>query len=142
MAVTRKLEVPGLRLFHPPDADVEEDVVETRRYRVRRLHVKGPWLTSEAEPGMGTRADVRILIFEDPAGGPVGDAVAEGRIRPLPGRYDLVPGTLGGLEATLREPVDVGNIPRAAYVAGEKRFFFVEWKGPAGPILDTLELDP
>lgn len=138
----RELRVPGIRLRYPPQADVDRGSVETRRYHVRKVHVRSPWLESEETPGVGTRYEVRILAFEDPEGAPVGDLLADGHLRPRAGEYDLVPGELAGREAVIREPVDATRTPRAAYVQGERRFFFVEWKGPAGSILETLELDP
>lgn len=135
-----ELRAPGLRVLHPSEAEVETGVVETRNHVIRKVHIRGPWMTSASEPGMGTRYDVRILIFEDPGGGPVEDPVESGRIQPDPHRYQLVPGTLGGLEATFRKPHDTGRMRRAAYVRGERRFYFVEWRGPADPILESLEL--
>lgn len=135
-----ELRAPGLRLLHPSDAEVKTDVVETRSHVIRKIHIRGPWLTSASQPGVGTRCEVRILIFEDPGGGTVDDPVETGRIAPDPGRYRLVPGTLGGLEATFRKPHDTGQMRRAAYASGERRFFFVEWRGPAEAILESLEL--
>lgn len=142
MTDERELAVPGVRLRYPPEADVEHRALETRRYRVRRIHVRSPWMESAETPGAGTRYEVRILAFEDPDGEPVGDLLADGPLSPRAGEFDLVPGELAGREAVIREPVDATRIPRAAYVQGERRFFFVEWKGPAGTILDSLELDP
>ena len=135
------LRAPGIRMRYPGDAEVTTDVVETRGHRIRKFHVRGPWLTSESKPGVGTRCEVRVLIFEDPGGGDVDDPVETGRIRPAPGKYDLIPGKLGGLDATFREPMDAGQVRRAAYARGERRFFFVEWRGPADAILESLELE-
>lgn len=126
---------------YPTDAEVTTDTVETRNHVIRKIHVRGPWLTSASEPGVGTRCEVRVLIFEDPEGGAVEDPLESGRIRPAPGEYDLVPGELGGLEATFRRPRDTGKIRRAAYAKGDRRFFFIEWRGPADAILDTLVLE-
>lgn len=135
-----EIRAPGVRVLYPPDAEVKTDVVETRNHLIRRVQIRGPWITSASEPGVGTRCEVRILVFEDPEGGPVEDPLESGRIRPEPGRYELVSGRLGGLKATIRKPNDPGQIRRAAYARGERRFFFVEWRGPAEPILETLEL--
>lgn len=140
-AADEVLQAPGVRMRYPGNADVSTDVVETRNHRIRKIHVRGPWLTSESKPDVGTRCEVRILVFEDPEGGRVDDPVETGRIRPAPGKYDLVPGQLGGLEATFRQPRDTREIRRAAYVRGEHRFFFVEWRGPAEEILESLELE-
>lgn len=140
-APEEELQAPGIRMRHPRDAEVSTDLVETRSHRIRKIHVRGPWLTSESNPGVGTRCEVRILIFEDPEGGRVDDPVKAGRIRPEPGKYDLVPGKLGGLDATFRRPKDTGEVRRAAYVRGKRRFFFVEWRGPADTILESLELE-
>ena len=134
-----EIRTPGLRVLHPPDAEVRTSVVETRNHVIRRVQIRGPWITSASEPGVGTRYEVRILVFEDPAGGPVEDPVESGRIRSDPGRYQLVSGRLGGLEATIRKPNDPSRTRRAAYARGERRYFFVEWRGPAEPILETLE---
>ena len=135
-----EIRAPGLRVLHPLDAEVRTGVVETRNHVIRKVHIRGPWITSASEPGVGTRYEVRILVFEDPEGGPVEDPVESGRIRADPGRYELVPGRLGGLEATIRKPNDPAGMRRAAYARGERRFFFVEWRGPAEAILETLEL--
>lgn len=139
-APEEEFRAPGLRVLHPSDAEVKTDVFETRGHVIRRIHIRGPWLTSASQPGVGTRYELRILIFEDPDGGTVEDPVETGRVAPDPTRYRLVPGVLGGLDATFREPHDTGQLRRAAYASGERRFFFVEWRGPADAILETLEL--
>lgn len=135
-----EVRAPGIRVLHPPDAEVRTGVVETRHHVIHKVHIRGPWITSASEPGVGARYEIRILVFEDPDGGPVEDPLATGRIRPDPGRYRLLSGRMGGIEATIRKPNDPGQIRRAAYARGERRFFFVEWRGPAEPILETLEL--
>lgn len=138
---TEELRTAGLRILHPADVDVETGTFQTRHHRIRKIHLRGPWVTSASDPGSAVRYGIRILIFEDPEGGPVGNPVEEGRIRSAPGRFELVPGTVGGLEATIREPVEPAQTPRAAYVKTESRFYFIEWRGPVGAILDTLELE-
>lgn len=141
LSLTEELRVPGLRIRHPPRAEIRTRELDTRRYRVRRIRIRGPWMTSEADPTKAARYQIRILIFEDPEGRPVGDLLEEGRVRARPGRYRLVEGELGGREAVIREPVDPTRTPRAAYVAAGDRFFYVEWRGPANPLLETLELE-
>lgn len=142
MKTTEELRAPGLRLRHPPWARVDTRELETRSHRVRRIRVRSPWLQSGDDPSEVQRFELRIVVFENPDGSPVGDLLDQGRVRARPGRFSLAPGTLGGREATLRRPADPARDPRGAYVVGPSRFFFVEWKGPAGPILETLELEP
>lgn len=140
--LSEELRLPGLRLRHPPDAEIRTRELETRRYRIRRVRIRSPWLVSEADPSQAGRYRIRVMIFEDPEGNPVGDLLEEGRVQPKPGRYDLVEGEIGGRRAILRKPVDPTRASRAAYVTGDRRFFFVEWDGPAEAILETLELEP
>lgn len=135
-----ELRIPGLRLRHPPDAEVDVRELETRRYRVRRVRIRSPWLISEGDPSRAGRYRVRVLIFEDPAGRPVGDLLQEGHVRERAGEHRLVEGELAGRPAVLREPADPGRTPRAAYVTASRRFYFVEWEGPADAVLETLEL--
>lgn len=142
LSLTEELRVPGLRVLHPSRAEIRIRELETRRYRVRRVSIRGPWMTSKSDPTTAARYQVRVLIFEDPGGSPVGDLLAEGRVQARPGRFRLVEGELGGREAVIREPVDPTRTPQAAYVTGSRRFFYVEWTGPADPILETLELEP
>lgn len=138
---TEILQVPGLRVRHPSDARVDTTEMETRRYRIRRVQIRSPWLTSRSDPGAATRYEIRILVFEDPDGEPVGDLLEEGRVPASTGQYELVDGTVGGRDAVLRAPADPNRLPRAAYVTGARRFFFVEWSGPAEEVLETLELE-
>lgn len=142
LSPTEELRLPGLRLRHPPDADVRTQELETRRYRIRRVEIRSPWLISEGDPSQAGRYRIRVMIFEDPDGVPVGDLLEEGHVQPEPGRHELVKGVMGGREAVIREPVDPHRSSRAAYVEGDLRFFFVEWEGPSDAILDTLELEP
>ena len=140
--LTEELRLPGLRLRHPPDAEVRTRKLRTRRYRILRVRLRSPWMVSEGDPSRAGRYRIRVMIFEDPDGEPVGDLLEEGRVGPEPGSQELVEGEIGGRKGLLREPADPARTPRAAYVVGEKRFFFLEWDGPADAILDTLELGP
>ncbi len=143
MELTEELALPGVRLRHPPEAAVTRDEIHTRSRRVRTLRIRAPWVTSESDPGLGAPYEVRIMIFEHPSGSDAPTAMepAPERIpdRSSP-RYRMESGFLGGRKAMLRIPLDRGEMERAAYIRGESRFFFVEWRGPVGGILDTLEL--
>lgn len=139
---SEEFRLPGLRLRHPPDADVQTREMETRRYRIRRVQIRSPWLISEGDPSQAGRYRVRVMIFEDPEGVPVGDLLEEGHVQPRAGEFELVDGEIGGRSAVIREPADPTRTSRAAYVEGDLRFFFVEWEGPADVILETLELEP
>lgn len=139
---TEELRLPGIRLLHPAEAEVRTLEMETRRYRVRKISIRSPWLVSGTDPTRAGRYRIRILVFEDPGGAPVGDLLGRGRVEPRPGRYRLVEGELAGRNAVLREPLSPEAAPRAAYVTGSRHFYFVEWEGPAEAVLDTLELEP
>ena len=52
-----------------------------------------------------------------------------------------MPGRIADREATLRLPVDTREMGKAAFVRGERRFFFIEWRGPVEAVLETLELE-
>ena len=66
LTLSEELRVPGLRLRHPPDAEVEVRELETRRYRIRRIRVLSPWMVSESDPSQADRIRLRVLIFEAP----------------------------------------------------------------------------
>lgn len=140
MEPTEELRIPGLRIFHPPEADVRSRELETRRYRVRKVRIRSPWLESESSPGVGGRYTVSVTIFETLTGEPTGDLLEEGHVRTRTSAYALEPGEFAGRDATLRVPADPSVTPRAAYVTGSERFYLVEWTGPADRVLETVEL--
>lgn len=136
MELSEEHRGPGFVLRYPDEADLRTGETRTRTFGIVTAEVAGPW--KQSPRGEASRYRVTVHAYERLDDAPAGDLLESASVPRDRSRYRWKEGSFRDRPATLREPRDPERRDRAAYFAAGPRFFFVEWEGPAEPILASL----